>query len=66
MVKPIKATLALRGDDAKKFIESWLKEIKNPSKGRIKFIKEAEKNKAFIRKRQYEQENNVCTFRIKY
>lgn len=47
MAKPIRATPTLRGDDAKKFIKEWTKECKNPSPGRVKFIKEAEKHKDF-------------------
>jgi hypothetical protein len=48
MAKPIRATPVLRGEDAKKFLKSWIKEIKNPSKGRIALIKEAKKNKMFF------------------
>lgn len=47
MAKPIRATPTLRGEDAKKFIKEWTKECKNPSPGRVKFIKEAEKHKDF-------------------
>ncbi len=50
MAKPIRATPTLRGKDAEKFIRGWLKEIKNPSKGRIEFIREAEKHKDFFLK----------------
>lgn len=48
MAKPIRATPTLRGKDAEKFIKEWTKEIKNPSKGRVKFIREAEKHKTFF------------------
>lgn len=48
MAKPIRATPVLRGEDAKKFLRSWIKEIKNLSRGRIKLIKSAEKNKNFF------------------
>jgi len=47
MAKPIRATPTLRGEDARRFIREWTKECKNPSKGRIQFIKEAEKQKDF-------------------
>ncbi len=49
MAKPIRATPTLRGEDARRFLKEWIKEIKNPSKGRIAFIKEAEKNKDFFK-----------------
>jgi hypothetical protein len=47
MAKPIRATPTLRGKDATKFLKEWIKEINNPSKKRIDFIKNAEKNKKF-------------------
>jgi len=47
MAKPIRATPVLRGEDAKRFLKEWEEECKHPSKGRIEFIKEAEKNKNF-------------------
>lgn len=48
MAKPIRATPVLKGEDAKKFVKEWIEEIKNPSKARIEFIKEAEKHKQFF------------------
>jgi len=50
MAKPIRATPTLRGEDAKKFLEEWSKEIKHPSKERVDFIKSVEKNHALYDK----------------
>ncbi|MDD3178188.1 MAG: hypothetical protein PHR26_01585 [Candidatus ainarchaeum sp.] len=47
MAKLIRATPVLRGDDADKFIKGWAKELKHPSKERVAFIKNAEKNRSF-------------------
>lgn len=47
MAKPIEATPTLRGKDAIKFLKDWEKERKHPSPGRVKFIRNAEKNKEF-------------------
>jgi len=47
MSRPIRATPILRGEDAKRFLRGWIKECKNPSPGRVKFIREAEKHKDF-------------------
>jgi hypothetical protein len=47
MAKPIRATPVLRGEDADRFIREWTKETNHPSKERVAFIKQAEKNKEF-------------------
>jgi len=47
MAKPIRATPVLHGEDAKKFVREWQTEIKFPSKARVEFIKNAERNKEF-------------------
>lgn len=41
MAKPIEATPTLRGKDAIRFLKAMLKEDRNPSPSRIKFLREA-------------------------
>ena len=41
MAKPIRATPTLRGEDARRFMREVLEEQKNPSKARIKLLREA-------------------------
>ena len=45
MAKPIRATPALRGEDARRFIREVLEEQKNPSPERLKTLHEAQKLK---------------------
>ena len=45
MAKPIRATPTLRGEDARRFIREVLEEQKNPSKERVKVLREAAKVK---------------------
>ncbi len=47
MTKPIRATPALRGQDAKRFMQEWSNECKHPTPGRVKFIREAESKEEF-------------------
>ncbi len=49
MAKPIEATPELSGKEAIKFIKAMLKEQKNPSKKRLKILKEALKAKFVVR-----------------
>lgn len=41
MAKPIRATPTLRGADAVRFVKTMLREEKNPSKARVRTIKNA-------------------------
>jgi hypothetical protein len=43
MAKPIRATPTLRGKDARRFMKEVLEEQKNPSKARVKLLREAAK-----------------------
>ncbi|MEK6809915.1 MAG: hypothetical protein AABY40_04525 [Nanoarchaeota archaeon] len=51
MAKPIEPTPTLRGKDAIRFIQNMVKEEKNPSPERIKFIRESMKIKFNVVKR---------------
>lgn len=50
MAKPIMPTPTLRGKDAERFVREMLKEQKNPSKQRIKLLKEASSTKFNIQR----------------
>ncbi|MFH1065662.1 MAG: hypothetical protein V1734_04125 [Nanoarchaeota archaeon] len=50
MAKPILATPTLRGEDARRFVREMLKEQKNPSRQRIKLLKEASSMKFNIQR----------------
>ena len=41
MAKPIRATPTLRGEDAQNFMKAVLEEQRNPSKARVKILREA-------------------------
>ncbi len=49
MAKAIEATPELKGEDAIIFIKAMLKEQKNPSKRRLKILKQALKTKFVVR-----------------
>jgi len=49
MTKIIEATPELKGEDAIIFIKAMLKEQKNPSKKRLKILKQALKTKIVIK-----------------
>ena len=41
MAKPIRATPTLRGEDARNFMRQVLEEQRNPSKARVKLLRDA-------------------------